>query len=298
MGIIEQAARRLEQLKGAGIDVSPADQPVSLPASTSTAASGSLLSQAAPRVETFLNGSAPVASKAARLDLNAMARNSLLVPNHGLPALEQEFRIVKQPLLANAIGPARVARGNLIFVTSAVPGEGKTFCAVNLALSMAAEIDKTVLLIDADVARPSVASRLGIDPGPGLLDLLSQPELGLPEIMLRTNVSKLTVLPAGTPRPNSAELLASTEMKRLLDEIAERYADRVIVMDGPPLLATIEARILAQLAGQVVMVVEAGKTSQAIVSQAFALVEKCPIVMSVLNRRPAALGRYRYGYGY
>lgn len=298
MGIIEQAAKRLEQLREAGIDVRANARANPVPRTSSQGRQTPAPAPLPEPDEPALKAANTALSKAVHLDLNFMARTSLLVPEHPAPGLEKEFRIIKQPLLANAFGPSRVSRGNLIFVTSAVPGEGKTFCATNLALSMAAEIDKTVLLVDADVARPSVATRLGIEQGPGLLDILSNPELTLPDVMLRTNIPKLTVLQAGLQRPNSAELLASTEMKRLLDEIAERYADRVVVIDGPPLLVTIEARILAQLAGQVVMIVEAGKSTQSVVAQAFALVEKCGIVMSVLNRRPGTMGQYRYGYGY
>lgn len=293
MSIIEQAAKRLQQLQVAGVEVSwPSVRPgepahrAELPSTNDAAA------RPAPK------DAVRASSKQVSLDLNLMARANLLVPNHAAFALARDFRVIKQRLLANAVGPSRIPRGNLILVTSALAGEGKTFCSMNLALSMAAEIDKTVLLVDADVAKPSIPTRLGVEPTEGLLDLLANPEIQLPDVMVRTNVPKLTLLQSGQPRANSAELLASGEMARLLDEIADRYADRIVVIDAPPLLPTIDARILAQLAGQVVMVVQAGRTTQHEVKEAFAMVERCSVVMSVLNRRPGKLGLYRGGYGY
>lgn len=237
-------------------------------------------------------------SRRVTLDLPYLAATNFLVPDAGRSALADEFRVIKRPLIKNAQGEgaAPVARGNLICVTSALPGEGKTFCAINLALSIAMEVDKTVLLVDADVVRPSVLQRLGLDPGRGLLDLLTDPDVKLPDVLLRTNVPKLSLLPSGTPVSNSTELLASAAMELLLDELATKYADRIIVFDGPPLLATTESRVLAARVGQVVMVVESGKTTQGAVAQAFATVEHCPVVMSVLNKFHGQGASYRYGY--
>lgn len=237
-------------------------------------------------------------SRRVMLDLPYLAATNFLVPDAGRSALADEFRVIKRPLIKNAQGEgaAPVARGNLICVTSALPGEGKTFCAINLALSIAMEVDKTVLLVDADVVRPSVMQRLGLDPGRGLLDLLTDPDVKLPDVLLRTNVPKLSLLPSGTPVSNSTELLASAAMELLLDELATKYADRIIVFDGPPLLATTESRVLAARVGQVVMVVESGKTTQGAVAQAFATVEHCPVVMSVLNKFHGQGASYRYGY--
>ncbi len=292
MSIIEQAARRLTQLREAGIEV--ADVPE--PARPTPPAPAFVAPRQAP---VPANSSDDALFELVALDLGALAAANYMVPNHTEYKLEREFRAVKQPLLANAFGASRVARGNLIFVTSALPGEGKTFCTINLALSMAAEIDKTVLLIDADVAKPSIATRLGLQPHLGLLDLLSNRDLKLHDVVLRTNIPKLSVMQSGAPRANSAELLASGEMKRLLEEVVVGHQDKIILLDGPPLLPTIEARILAQLTGQVLMVVQSGKTTHDEVAQAFATVEKCEVVLSVLNRRSGGLlGGARYGYGY
>ena len=186
-------------------------------------------------------------------------------------------------------------------VTSALPGEGKTFTAINLALSMASELDRTVLLIDADVQRPAVLDRLGLPRTKGLLDLLTDPNVALHEVLLRTNVDKLSILPPGTSHAQATELLASDAMDRLLLDISTRYPDRVVVFDAPPLLASTESRVLATHMGQVVMVVSADKTPQNSLMEAMRTVESCPLVYSVLNKtRRASAGSYYgyYGYGY
>jgi receptor protein-tyrosine kinase len=212
----------------------------------------------------------------------------------------EEFRHLKQPLLRQVREAlARPgSRNALIMVTSAVPREGKTFCAINLALSLAMEIDLNVLLVDADVVRPSVLDRLGVPPGRGLLDVLTDPATDLSDVMLRTNVPKLSLLPAGTRNARSTELLASDAMERLLEDLSTRYSDRVVVFDAPPLLATTEAKVLAARLGLVMMVIEAGSTSRALVGEAFSAIEQCPNVMAVLNKCTEPLSTTRYGYYY
>jgi exopolysaccharide/PEP-CTERM locus tyrosine autokinase len=183
-------------------------------------------------------------------------------------------------------------------VTSAMPGEGKTFTAINLAMSIAAELDNTVMLVDADVARPSILRTLGLPQGPGLLDVLEH-QVDLSSVLLRTNIEKLTVLPSGTPHPRATELLASVAMRDLLDDMATRYADRIIIFDSPPLLLTTESRVLATHMGQIVVVVQAGRTLQNEVQHALATIESCPVKMTVLNKvQGETTGRYGYGYGY
>jgi receptor protein-tyrosine kinase len=164
---------------------------------------------------------------------------------------------------------------------------------------MAAEIDTSVLLIDADVVQPDLMRRLGVPTDKGLIDLLTDPALDVADVMLKTNVPKLSLLGAGSRDARSTELLASDAMAVLLDELASRYADRVIVFDAPPLLMTTEARVLASRMGQVVVVVEAGGTPRQAIEQAFASVSQCPIVMSLLNKSTDRSSHgYGYGYGY
>lgn len=317
MSIIEQATRRLEELKRAGIEVpnwdsgGPAEPPPHAPAGTPKAAPTASATRAAPQ----RYGAAPPQagttalvqvgqrqSRSVQVDLAQLAEAGYLVPGSPRSTLADEFRGIKQPVLKNARpdADAPIRLGNLIMVTSALPGEGKTFCALNLALSIASEVDSSVLLVDADVVRPAILARLGLNqadtPYKGLLDLLTDASLDLSEVILKTNVPKLSVLPAGTPRPNSTELLASNSMELLLADISSRYADRIVIFDAPPLLATTESRVLAARMGQILMVVNEASTSRTDITQAFATVQACPIVMSMLNRSSNSFDQKQYGY--
>jgi hypothetical protein len=172
-------------------------------------------------------------------------------------------------------------------------------CAVNLALSIAAERDLQVLLIDADVARPSLQRELRLPEGPGLMDLLLDPSLPLEAAVRDTDIDKLAVMTAGTLSDNANELLASDAMEALLDLISERYPDRIFIFDAPPLLPTTEARVLAGLMGQIALIVEAGVTPQGAVEEALATIEACPVVGVILNKADERrAGGYGYGYGY
>lgn len=293
MGIIEQATKRLEQLRRAGVDVPwnaaglPEERfdamlrgqlPASAPVATPRAAP--------PAVGQASVAEAPRLSRSVVIDLERLAAMGYLVPGAIRSKLALDFRHIKRALLKNAQEQAQqtARRSSLIMVTSAVAGEGKTFCAVNLAMSIAMEVDTSVLLVDADVVRPSVTARLGIEADRGLLDVLNDPSLDLADVMLRTNVPKLSVLPAGTPDSRSTELLSSAAMERLLAGLASRYSDRVIVFDAPPLLLTAESRVLASRVGQVLVVVDSTKTTTAQVEEAFTAVESVPAVSSILNR--------------
>lgn len=213
----------------------------------------------------------------------------------------EEFRIIKQPVLAHIKGKtaSRVEHPNLVMVTSSLAGEGKTFTAINLALSIAMEKDHTVLLVDADVAKPEVTTRLKIGAELGLTDVLQDESLDLADVLIRTQLPNLAVLPAGHRHAHATELLASSAMKRLADEIATRYPDRVIIFDSPPLLPTTEARVLASLMGQVLLVVEQGKTQQPAVLEALEMLDSLEIVGLVLNKVHKSIGGgYGYGRGY
>ena len=241
---------------------------------------------------------APV-SRRVDLDLVMLSGAGIIVPNAPRTRMADQFRVIKRPLIANATrkGAGAVKDGNLIMVTSALAGEGKSFTSINLAMSIAAELDHTVMLVDADVARPSVLRVLGLPPGPGLLDVLEN-RVELADVLLRTNVDKLTILPSGTPHLKATELLASEAMNQLLNEMATRYADRIIIFDSPPLLLTTESRVLASHMGQIVVVVHAGRTLQADVQAALATIDSCPVKMMTLNKARVSESNYGYGYGY
>lgn len=289
--LIEQAAQRLEQLRKAGV-AGAADtlEKVTAKAATTAAAPA----RPAPAVR------ATPRSKMVDLDLPALAAMGLLSPSAPRSRVADQYRVIKRPLIKNAVGKgaANVNHANLIMVTSALAGEGKSFTSLNLAMSIAAELDHTVMLVDADVARPSLLRTLGLPPGPGLLDVL-EGQAELADVLLRTNIDKLTLLPSGTPQPRATELLASESMSLLLDDMANRYPDRIIIFDSPPLLLTTESRVLASHLGQIVLVVHAERTPQAAVRQALATIEACPLKMLLLNQsRGEEHGSYGYGYGY
>lgn len=322
MSIIEQATKRLEELTRAGVEVPWAAAGLSnteLQARVTGAAQKSLEGTQPRNVAEAAGGSLhrvellhpnspehtpPVrterVSETVKIDLVRLRQAGYLSLDQGRSELSEEFRHIKRPLLRNAHAANAGPRASLIMVTSALPGEGKTFTSVNLALSIAMEIDSSVLLVDADVVRPGLPERLGFDPGRrGLLDLLEDPALALADVMLKTNVPKLSIIPAGTASPRSTELLVSTAMETLLEDIVNRCSDRVVIFDAPPLLLTTEAKALATRVGQVVIVVGAEQAPRHMVAKAFAAVENCDLVMSVLNRcrRPRDMPPYGDYYG-
>ena len=234
--------------------------------------------------------------------LDRLREKDMLVPGSSLgPEIRGEYRRIKRPLLSNAFGKSSelVDDGNLILVTSSVPGEGKSYTALNLALAIAQERDHTVLLIDADVTKQGVSRMLGIERRrPDLTDLLTSEDLSVGKAMLRTDVPGLVLLPAGRPHEYITEMVASQRMSRLVNELANRYSDRVIIFDGPPLLSTPEAPILASLVGQVVFVIEAGKTPHAIVEDALGMLPKEKAIGLVLNKSESISNRGGYYYNY
>ena len=182
----------------------------------------------------------------------------MIAPDGERTLIAESFRRVKRQILANVANPKPGAPPpNLVLVTSALPGEGKTFCAVNLAISIALEMDRTVLLDRR------------IDPA---------------EVLLKLDIGKLTLMPAGTAQKHATELLASDAMRELLHEMADRYHDRIIIFDSPPLLAASEAGVLASQVGQIVVVVEAGKTSEGVLKDALGRIDSSKVTGLLLNK--------------
>jgi exopolysaccharide/PEP-CTERM locus tyrosine autokinase len=287
--LIEQASRRLEQLRQAGVAVPDiVAAPAASPVAPEPAAPAPAPAPARPSV----------ISRQVDLDLDALTVAGFVSPNAPRSQIADQYRVIKRPLIANAMGKGTtpIVNGNLIMVTSAVAGEGKSFNALNLALSIATELNNTVMLVDADVARPSILRMLGLPASRGLLDLLVDDKADLSQVLLRTNIDKLTLLPSGTPHPRATELLASDAMNTLIADIARRYSDRIVIFDSPPLLLTTESRVLATHMGQIVVVVHAEKTLRNDVQHALATIESCPVKMMVLNQAKAGAGE-GYGYG-
>ncbi|MEE4284318.1 MAG: P-loop NTPase [Pseudomonadales bacterium] len=236
------------------------------------------------------------------LDFEMLAENGFLVPGHNNPQQSQEFRRIKRPLLLNQqpkIAAELPLPTNVIFITSAMPGEGKTFVSLNLALSLAAELDKRVLLIDGDAAKQDLSRWMGIAEQPGLVDLLTSGKPYAESSIIDTNVERLQVMPCGSMVDNLDELYASRLMDTLLSGLASFDTNRILIVDGPPLIATTEAAVLARRMGQVVLVVEANKTPQSAVEQAAAQLEGCQLVSTLLNKATGSSSAgYGYGYGY
>jgi receptor protein-tyrosine kinase len=300
MSLIEQATKRLAELEKAGIRVEPTFAKAEMRPTADP-----LPQQAGVRVAAKptspLPAPSPDAASYRHIDFGRLQANGFITPNIPDSKLMHEFRIIKRPLIQNALGRTAgpVANGNLIMVTSSLPGEGKSFVSVNLAMSIAMEIDSTVLLVDADVIKPTVPKLLGLQPSKGLMDVLTQPDLSFGDVLLRTNVERLSLTLAGTPHRGASELLASDAMTRLLKEISNRYPDRIIIFDSPPLLATTESRVLASRMGQVVIVVEAERTTHGVLESALSTVESCPVVLTMLNKaQESDAGSYYGYYGY
>ena len=230
-----------------------------------------------------------------------LRKNNMLVQGSNLgPVFADEYRRIKRPLLSNAFGKSAslLEKGNLILVTSSIPGEGKTHTAINLALSIAHEQDHTVLLIDCDVTRYGTSRLLGIDDRPGLVDILENDDVSVGDAILRTDIPALSLISAGKQHDFVTELLASQRMSEFVSEIGERYDDRVVIFDGPPLLPTPQAQVLTSLVGQVVFVIEAGKTPQAVVEEALNMIPEEQATGLVMNKSEGISARSGYYYGY
>lgn len=250
---------------------------------------------ALPGAKTRPARAATTTSRRLTIDPDRLRRQSIITPEGERTPNAESFRRIKREILANVASPKAGAPANLVLVTSALAGEGKTFCAINLAISIALEMDRTVLLVDADVAKPSIPKALGFTAERGLMDVLLDRRIDLAEVMWKSDIDKLTLLPAGTAHKHATELLASDAMRALLQEIAQRYPDRIIIFDSPPLLAASEAGALAAQMGQIVMVVEAGKTPEAALKAALSCIKSSNVTGLLLNKgEHAGLG---YGYG-
>ena len=299
MSLIEKAAKRLEELKRTGVAV-PDDlstEGVEHNAITHYDSSEPEYTPLSTASAEETNG--PVQySRQVDFDLSRLASMGMVTPEAPHSPIANEFRVVKRPLLANAQGKSAVPvkNGNLMMVTSALPGEGKSFSALNLAMSIAMELDSTVLLVDADVANPNLLKVLGLPPTRGLMDVLTSDEVSLSDVILRTSVEKLSILPSGTHHQRATEVLASDVMAQLVAEMAARYPDRVIIFDSPPLLPTTESRVLATHMGQIVVVVEADTTTHSNLKQALGHLEDCPVVMTMLNKAVRSEVAQYYGY--
>jgi receptor protein-tyrosine kinase len=224
-----------------------------------------------------------------------LERAGLFDWTRGRSRISEEFRLAQRQVLRAAFAPtAEAGLSNLLMVTSARPGEGKSFTALNLACSVALQGDHRVLLIDCDSKRDSFCHALGLADAPGLLDLAANPALDPGSVLLKTEIEHLTILPVGQERSRSPELFASRDMTQLIQSLGRRYSDRLLILDSAPCLSTSDPASLAPVVGQILFVVEAERTQRDEVEAALDLIQACPLIMLLLNKVQVST-RYTFG---
>ncbi|MEW9856941.1 AAA family ATPase [Novosphingobium sp. M1R2S20] len=246
---------------------------------------------------------ASFSAEQAPIDRELLRANGFIDPEGSVTALLEEFRIVKRQLLLRASQLMRqepTAKNQRVLISSPHPGEGKTYCAVNLALSIAAERDSDVLLVDADFAKPSILSALGLPSGPGLMDALMDETLDVADLVLGTDIPGLWVLPAGNTSTSDSEYLSSVRTERVLERLTQNAPKRTVIFDSPPALAASPAAELAKHVGQVVVIVRADSTGQGALEDAVSLLSSCPNMELLLNAAQFSPSGRRFGsyYGY
>lgn len=247
----------------------------------------------APKVERAVTLSGPCVS----IERESLREAGLIVPEEPVTGLLEEFRIVKRELLADAraIGTAAARR---VLVCSPHPGEGKTYCATNLAIALAAERDIEVVLVDADVLNPSINRRLGLEAQAGLMDALANPNLRPEELVSPTDIEGLYIMQAGTSSARDAEYLTSARTGEVLSRLTQGAPNRFVIFDTPPALAASPAAELASHVGQALLVVRADETSRAALDDARQLLSACPDIKLLLNAAQFSPSGRRFGdYG-
>ncbi len=243
-------------------------------------------------------------AKLVQIDRAAMREAGLIAPEEEQKLFEDEYRVIKRPILANIFGQnaETVDDGYVTLVTSALSGDGKTFTCINLALSLAKELDTSVLLVDADVPKPHISSLFDAQDEEGLTDYLEGNIEDLDDVVLKTSVDGLSILPAGKAGGHATELLSGRRMRDLIRDVHNRDQRTIILIDSSPLLQTTESRALAAISGQVVLVVRAGITPKGAVRDAVSTLDSEKPVNLVLNqvRFGSGSGYYSsyYGGGY
>ena len=242
----------------------------------------------------------PVPGRQAKIDRELLAENQLLIPGAAIGVLAEEFRLAKRHLLLTArqLNKQEPDKARTILVCSAKPGDGKTYCAINLAISMAAERETRVLLVDADFAKPGIMARLGVSDGPGLLDALGDPAIDIEKCVVGTDIPNLSLLPAGAQTNADVELIASGRTPDLIARLLAADPDRVVIFDSPPALSASPAAVLALHVGQVMLVVRADKTTEGDIRDTVQRLEGCEHIQLLLNSVAFAPGGDRFGSYY
>jgi protein-tyrosine kinase len=281
MSLVEQALKKMQQARAP--ELRSAVERTTVP-----------IEPAPTRVER------PIAPRrTVRVNMDALRVAGFLAPLSQERQLATEYRHIKRPLMASALGRggAKIDNGNLVMVTSALPGDGKTFTSINLALSMAAELDLSVVLVDIDVAKRHISRLLGMEGYPGLLDVVQDESRNIEESIVDTDIRGLSILPAGKYAQNATELLSSPRMEQVARGLGSASENRILLFDSPPLLLTSESRALASAMGQIILVVCAEATPQRAVFDALDMLGEGKPVSVILNQsEESSRGDYKYGY--
>ena len=290
MSLVERALKKIQeraQAPHAPVTPTHTDAPAhTIPIQVARPAAVQGPSAATPRVSAVPVLEPLRPSKIVRVDRDALRHAELLPPLSQERQLAGEYRQIKRPLIANALGRGvpKVPNGHRIMVASAMPGDGKTFTSINLALSFALEKDLSVVLADADVAKAHLSRTFGVQNDMGLMDLLRDEQLDPESVILPTDVPGLSILPAGKASETATELLASARMEHIAAQISARDPKRIVLFDSAPLLVTSEAMALVSAVGQIVLVVRAGVTPQSAVLDAIELLGEGKSIGLVLNQ--------------
>ena len=253
------------------------------------------------------DGAPPPPHEGLFVEESAFVRAGMLDWRNTRNRTAEEFRVAQVQVLRTAFAPENAGTGaNLVMVTSARPGEGKSFTSLNLATSIARQRDREVVLVDVDAKQDSLGALLGLSNVPGILDLAAEPGGDAENYLVKTAFPKLSIMPIGPQLERSAELFATRAMARIIRELGRRYADRIVILDAPPCLSSSDPSTMAPIVGQVVMLVEAGRTQREEVEAALDLIQACPRITLLLNKVQlstrhsfgAYTAQYGYGYGY
>jgi len=282
MSLIEKALRKTREMGG---------KPIASQAPTAPAATPDRVGLAEPA---SLGRGAP--TRRLKLDMDWLRIRGMIPPDDAQRRHVSQIRSIKNRLLRAAQSSAS-ASDRVIMITSALSGDGKTFCSISIALSLATERDFHVLLVDGDVPKPNVGQLFGIDSAPGLLDAARDPGLDVEQMIVGTDIPGLDLLSAGRGGVEAAEIMSSSGMHDVIERLAA-VPNRIVLFDSPPLLQTSEAAVLAQYAGQVLLVVREAVTPQRAVQESLAMLGDRSGVSLVLNgATDSRLEKYYYGYG-
>lgn len=299
MSLVERALTKMRESGRGPAGLSPAPAPVPAPQRQQYAEPPPSLARLLPAAAEGTTPASTGSSKIVQIDRASLRANGLLAPENHQRRLADEYRQIKRPIISHSIGrgPDKVARGHLVMVASALSGEGKTFSSINLAMSLSLEKDINVLLVDADIPKPHITRTFALEKEPGLLDVLRDESICVEDLVVRTDVDGLSILPVGRQSETAEELLASARMERIALQLGTQDPNRIVLFDSPPLLLTSESRVLAGLVGQIILVVRAGSTTQQMVQEAISYLGEGRSIGLVLNQcEMEAKTGYYYGY--